>query len=240
VALSKDIPAAIGTLLAEDREPIAADQATTAVFYSISNCQEGLRGVSFGNFLIKQVVEDLKRELPGLNTFVTLSPVPGFAGWLARERADEASSVVTAQDSAVLALLDQPDWDEDADKCEAVRAVLMPIAATYMLRAKTPSGKPADPVARFHLGNGARLERLNFLGDLSPRGMRQAHGLMVNYLYKLDDIETNHERFADKGEVVAATAVRKLLRSDPAAAKSATDKTKASKPQDKIQTKVQD
>ena len=92
MALAKDIPAAIGTLLAEDREPIAADQATTAVFYSISNCQEGLRGVSFGNFLIKQVVEDLKRELPGLNTFVTLSPVPGFAGWLARERADEASS----------------------------------------------------------------------------------------------------------------------------------------------------
>ena len=236
VALAKEIPAAIGTLLAEDREPIAADQATTAVFYSISNCQEGLRGVSFGNFLIKQVVEDLKRELPGLNTFVTLSPVPGFAGWLERERANEASSLVTAQDRAALALLDQPDWNEDAGKREAVRAVLLPIAAAYMLKAKTPSGKPVDPVARFHLGNGARLERLNFLGDLSPRGMKQAHGLMVNYLYKLDDIETNHERFADKGEVVAATAVRKLLRPDPAAASRA-DKAKASKPQDKVQAK---
>jgi malonyl-CoA decarboxylase len=235
VALAKEIPAAIETLLAEDREPIAADQATTAVFYSISNCQEGLRGVSFGNFLIKQVVEDLKRELPGLNTFVTLSPVPGFAGWLERERANEASSLVTAQGRAALALLDQPDWNEDDGKREAVRAVLLPIAAAYMLKAKTPSGKPVDPVARFHLGNGARLERLNFLGDLSPRGMKQAHGLMVNYLYKLDDIETNHERFADKGEVVAATTVRKLLRPDPAA-----DKAKASKPQANVQAKVQD
>jgi malonyl-CoA decarboxylase len=235
VALAKEIPAAIGTLLAEDREPIAADQATTAVFYSISNCQEGLRGVSFGNFLIKQVVEDLKRELPGLNTFVTLSPVPGFAGWLASERANKESSIVTAQDRAALSLLDQIDWNEDAGKREAVKAALIPIAAAYMLKARSPSGKPVDPVARFHLGNGARLERLNFLGDLSPRGMKQAHGLMVNYLYKLDDIETNHERFAAKGEVVAAPAVRKLLRPDPAAPKQTADKSKASKPQDKVQ-----
>jgi malonyl-CoA decarboxylase len=235
VALAKEIPAAIGTLLAEDREPIAADQATTAVFYSISNCQEGLRGVSFGNFLIKQVVEDLKRELPGLNTFVTLSPVPGFAGWLASERANKESSIVTAQDRAALSLLDQIDWNEDAGKREAVKAALIPIAAAYMLKARSPSGKPVDPVARFHLGNGARLERLNFLGDLSPRGMKQAHGLMVNYLYKLDDIETNHERFAAKGEVVAANAVRKLLRPDPAAPKQTTDKSRASKPQDKVQ-----
>jgi malonyl-CoA decarboxylase len=235
VALAKEIPAAIGTLLAEDREPIAADQATTAVFYSISNCQEGLRGVSFGNFLIKQVVEDLKRELPGLNTFVTLSPVPGFAGWLASERANDQSSIVTAQDRAVLSLLDQIDWNEDAGKREAIKAALIPIAAAYMLKARSPSGKPVDPVARFHLGNGARLERLNFLGDLSPRGMKQAHGLMVNYLYKLDDIETNHERFAAKGEVVAANAVRKLLRADPAAPKQANDKGKALKPQDTVQ-----
>jgi len=234
VALDKEIPATIGTLLAEDREPIAADEATTAVFYSISNCQEGLRGVSFGNFLIKQVVEDLKRELPGLNTFVTLSPVPGFAGWLARERADETSTLVTSQDRTVLAQLDEPGWYEDASKRDAVRAALIPIAAAYMLKAKTPSGKPVDPVARFHLGNGARLERLNFLGDLSPRGMSRAHGLMVNYLYKLDDIETNHERFAGQGEVVAATAVRKLLRPDPASPKPDA-KAKTSKAQAKIQ-----
>ncbi|UEM23809.1 malonyl-CoA decarboxylase [Skermanella mucosa] len=214
VALAKDTPSAIGTLLAEDRQPIPAAEATTAVFYSISNCQEGLRGVSFGNFLIKQVVEDLKRELPGLSTFVTLSPVPGFAGWLARERSDEASIMLTSDDKTALAALDRPDWHADTAVRDKVQAALIPAAASYLLKAKSPSGKPVDPVAKFHLGNGARLERLNFLGDLSERGLRQAHGLMVNYLYKLDDIETNHERFAAQGEVVASSAVRKLLRAD--------------------------
>lgn len=214
VALAKDTPAAIGTLLAEDRQPIPADEATTAVFYSISNCQEGLRGVSFGNFLIKQVVEDLKRELPGLSTFVTLSPVPGFAGWLARQRADEASTMLTSDDRSTLEAIDRQGWHSDPAVREKVQATLIPAAACYLLKAKSTSGKPVDPVAKFHLGNGARLERLNFLGDLSERGLRQAHGLMVNYLYKLDDIETNHERFAAQGEVVASSAVRKLLRAD--------------------------
>jgi malonyl-CoA decarboxylase len=170
--------------------------------------------------------------------------VPGFAGWLERERADESSSLLTTEDRAALAQLDEPGWNEDAAKREAVRAALIPVAATYMLKAKTSSGKPVDPVARFHLGNGARLERLNFLGDLSSRGMKQAHGLMVNYLYKLDDIETNHERFAAQGEVVAATSVRKLLRPDPAPQKPASNKAKASKAdadvQAKAQAKVQD
>jgi malonyl-CoA decarboxylase len=214
VALSKEIPSAIGTLLAEDRQPIAADEATTAVFYSISNCQEGLRGVSFGNFLIKQVVEDLKRELPGLSTFVTLSPVPGFAGWLARERADDASIHLTPEDKLALMGLDKPGWHEDPASRDKVKAALIPAAAAYLLKAKSASGKPVDPVAKFHLGNGARLERLDFLGDLSTRGLSQAHGLMVNYLYKLDEIETNHERFAAQGEVVASSAVRKSLRAD--------------------------
>jgi malonyl-CoA decarboxylase len=216
VALTTDIPSAIGPLLAEERTPIATDTATTAVFYSISNCQEGLRGVSFGNFLIKQVVEELKRELPKLTTFVTLSPVPGFAGWLARERAAEAPEVLTAEQKTALAGLDDPDLFSDPKKQDAVREALLSAAAGYMLKAKSPSGKPVDPVARFHLGNGARLERLNFLGDLSAKGLSQAHGLMVNYLYKLDDIEINHERFAAKNEVVAADRVRKLLRADPA------------------------
>ncbi len=157
------------------------------------------------------MVEDLKRELPNLATFVTLSPVPGFAAWLDRERKSATSVALTEADKTTLALLDQPDWPRDPAKRDAVRKVLVPAAAWYLLRAKTPSGKPLDPVARFHLGNGARLERLNFLGDLSDRGLRQAHGMMVNYLYKLDDIETNHERFADRREVVAASGVRKLL-----------------------------
>jgi len=235
VALTTDTPASIAPLLDTSRTPIAARDATTAVFYSISNTQKGLGGVSFGNFLIKQVVDDLKRELPGLDTFVTLSPVPDFAIWLASEREAAASAVLNEENREALALLDEANWHGDPLKAETVRKALLPAAAYYFLKAKTSRSRPIDPVARFHLGNGARLERLNFLGDASPKALQQAHGLMVNYLYKLDDIETNHERFADKGEVVAATTVRKMLRPDPAA-----DKAKASKPQAKVQAKDQD
>jgi malonyl-CoA decarboxylase len=214
VALTTDIPGAIAPLLAMDRTPIPAKEATTAVFYSISNTQKGLGGVSFGNFLIKQVVEDLKRELPNLRTFVTLSPVPGFAAWLARERADESSAFLTDVEKQGLRPLDEPGWHLDPATVETVRRALMPAAAAYFLRAKTPRGRPIDPVARFHLGNGARLERINFLGDVSGKGLRQSHGLMVNYLYDLGHIEKNHEAFAEKGEVVASSTVRKTLRTD--------------------------
>ncbi|MDJ1159114.1 malonyl-CoA decarboxylase [Chelatococcus sp. SYSU_G07232] len=214
VALTGEIPGAIAPLLARKRTPIAAREATTAVFYSISNTQKGLAGVSFGNFLIKQVVEDLKRELPNLKTFVTLSPVPGFAAWLKRERQAEASDALDADAKATLRLLDEPGWHEDAEKAERLRKVLMAAAAWYFLKAKTPKGRPVDPVARFHLGNGARLERLDFLGDTSPKGLEQAHGLMVNYLYALEDIEKNHEAFAAAGEVIASSAVRKLLKNN--------------------------
>ncbi|PZQ46238.1 MAG: MCD, Malonyl-CoA decarboxylase MCD [Rhodovulum sulfidophilum] len=217
VALTEAIPDNVGELLDLARAPIAAEQATTAVFYSISNTQRGLAGVSFGNFLIKQVVEDLKAELPNVKTFVTLSPVPGFAAWLGRERAAEASEILDAGRRAALALLDEPDWHLDPEKAEAARAALIPVAAHYFLKAKDRSGRPVDPVARFHLGNGARLERLNFLGDVSPNGLRQAHGLMVNYLYDLGQIEKNHEAFAEKGLVAASAEVRRAL---PVAASS--------------------
>jgi malonyl-CoA decarboxylase len=214
VALTRDVPNAIADVLDGGRQPIRARDATTAVFYSISNCQEGLRGISFGNFLIKQVVEDLSRELPGLKEFVTLSPVPGFGGWLARERRADVSDALTEADRAALELLDAPGWADDPASAEAVEAALMPAAAWYFLKARSGEGRPIDPVARFHLGNGARLERLNFLGDRSERAMRQACGLMVNYRYKLEDIEANHEAFVGRREVVAAAAVRKLLRED--------------------------
>jgi malonyl-CoA decarboxylase len=214
VALTTEIPGAIAPLLAPDRAPIPAKEATTAVFYSISNTQKGLGGVSFGNFLIKQVVEDLKRELPNLRTFVTLSPVPGFAAWLSAERVDGASALLTEAEKQALRPLDEPGWHLDPATVETVRRALMPAAAAYFLRAKTPRGRPIDPVARFHLGNGARLERINFLGDVSTKGLRQSHGLMVNYLYDLGHIEKNHEAFAEKGEVAASSSVRKLLRSD--------------------------
>jgi malonyl-CoA decarboxylase len=214
VALTRTIPATISDVLRGDRAPIRADEATTAVFYSISNCQQGLRGISFGNFLIKQVVEDLRRELPKLETFVTLSPAPGFSRWLALERHAEASDALDDEDRIRLEALDDPDWASDSTKAAAVQPVLMAAAAWYFLRGRNLHGEPLDPVARFHLGNGARLERINFLADLSSSALRQAHGVMVNYLYKLDDIETNHEAFAGRAEVVAAPRIGRLLRQD--------------------------
>jgi malonyl-CoA decarboxylase len=214
IALTKEIPEAVAPLLDQSRNPIAASEATTAVFYSISNTQKGLGSVSFGNFLIKQVVEDLKRELPSLKTFVTLSPVPGFARWLERERKTDDSASLSPAAKDALRRLDAPDWHADPEIREQVRAVLLPAAAHYFLKAKDSKGRPLDPVARFHLGNGARLERLNFLGDLSPKGLKQSHGLMVNYLYALDEIEKNHEAFAERGTVAASPVVRKTLRAD--------------------------
>lgn len=212
VALTTEIPRAIGELLVSERSVLPAPEATTAVFYSISNCQEGLRGISFGNFLIKQVAEDLKRELPGLDTFVTLSPVPGFARWLAGVAADEAELALTNEERAELA---RPAGEtislDDATKARRDK-LLGQMTAEYMLRARTASGRVIDPVARFHLGNGARLERINVGGNLSARGLRESHGVMVNYRYDLDDIETNHEAFATRNTVVASASVRKLLR----------------------------
>ncbi|MGG7576594.1 malonyl-CoA decarboxylase [Rhizobium sp. Nf11,1] len=211
VALTRSVPKAIADVLDEGREQINADEATTAVFYSISNCQDGLRGISFGNFLIKQVVEDLRRDLPGLKNFVTLSPVPGFARWLAKVRASADGLVLSEAALKTLALLDDPNWPGKENGAAEVERILLPLAARYFLTERTPEGRPVDPVARFHLGNGARLERLNFLGDRSPKAIQQAHGLMVNYLYKLDDIVANHEALAQRGEVIASPAVKNLL-----------------------------
>ena len=216
VALTEAIPDRVGPLLDVGRQPIEAREATTAVFYSISNTQKGLAGVTFGNFLIKQVVQDLKGELPGVRTFVTLSPVPGFAAWLARERAAESSEALDPALRETLRGIDEPGWHLDAIRAETLRPALLAAAAQYFLRAKTASGRPVDPVARFHLGNGARLERLNFLGDLSENGLRQSHGLMVNYLYAPDEIEAHHEAFAEKGLIAASRDVLRFLPAAPA------------------------
>ncbi len=215
VALTETVPDNVGGLLDLDRQPIRAGDASTAVFYSISNTQRGLGGVSFGNFLIKQVVEDLKAELPNIRTFVTLSPVPGFAAWLDRQRKDEASDMLDADQRIGLALLDDAGWHQDPAKAEALRAPLLAAAASYFLRARDHKGRVVDPVARFHLGNGARLERLNFLGDVSANGVRQSHGLMVNYLYDLDRIEANHEGFAERGSIAASDSVKRALPQNP-------------------------
>jgi len=210
VALTESIPGAIAPLLAEDRQPVPVERARTAVFYSISNTQRGLGGISFGNFLIKQVVEELRRELPKLEDFVTLSPVPGFMQWL-----KQASDVpVTDEERALLEQLERPDWFEDAEISTQLRSVVEPLAAYYFLKARTPKGRLIDSVARFHLGNGARLERIDWLGDLSPKGLRESAGIMVNYLYRLEDIEKNHEAYANQGAVAASSAVKKLLKSE--------------------------
>src|SRR5262245_25444896 len=212
VALTRGIPAAIDPILSAKRDPVDPERATTAVFYSISNCQRGLAGVSFGHFLIKQVVEEVSREIPRLATFITLSPAPNFAEWLKRERAKEGSVALSAEDRTALAVLDRPDWWRDEATAEMVLEPLLRAAAWYYLHARGARGTPLDSVARFHLGNGARLERLNFLADTSERALQQSHGLMVNYLYDLEHIEQNHEAYAQQHAIVAASAVTRLAR----------------------------
>lgn len=200
VALTEDIPDAIGPLLADGRPPIDVRAARTAVFYSISNCQKALRGVSFGNFLIKQVAEELKRDFPQLRNFVTLSPVPGFMSWLKRAHPEAPE----------LQALAQPGWQADAAAAERLRPRLQALLASYLFDAKTDIGRPADPVARFHLGNGACIEHVRWLGDVSEKGLRNAAGFMVNYLYDLDNIEANHEAHFKHGTIFASRQVRAL------------------------------
>ena len=213
VAVERDIPGAIAPILASGRQQfVEPDKSRIAVFYSISNCQRGLTGVSFGNFLIKQVVEEICRELPKLTTFVTLSPVPGFARWLAGELKNENSSAISASDRVTFELLERPHWWTDPEIFSQLEEPLMRAAGWYFLRARSKRGTLVDPVARFHLGNGARLERINWLADTSDRAIAQAYGLMVNYLYDLDDIEKNHEAYAEGRAVVASSAVQRLLR----------------------------
>ncbi|MCB1547794.1 MAG: malonyl-CoA decarboxylase [Hyphomicrobiaceae bacterium] len=215
VALTSQVPGSIQLLLGEESKAAdGAEPPTTAVFYSISNCQEGLRGISFGSFLIKQVVEELVREIDTLKTFVTLSPAPNFARWLDRVLANGSDPVASEADRVALQVLKDPGWVDEIED-ESTKDTLLALAAHYYLRAKTSDGRPIDPVARFHLGNGARLERVNWLGDVSSKGLGEAHGLMVNYRYDLKEIERNHEAYANDGVIAASRGVRALLRPEP-------------------------
>ena len=190
VALTETVPSAIHRVIARDRPLIDPQAANCAIFYSISNCQEGLRGIPFGNFLIKQVVGLLKQELPQLSTFATLSPVPGFARWLAEQ---EGAAGVPQGDA------------------------LRTAAARFIVTARDKRGQIADPVGKFHLGNGARLDAVHIAADLSDKGQRQSHGVMVNYLYDLDDIEANHVSLFELDTVATSRTVEELLK--PAKAK---------------------
>jgi malonyl-CoA decarboxylase len=207
VALTAAAPTAIAPLLAERRTPVSPEKAKVAAFYSISNCQQGLAGVNFGNFLIKQVAEEIRREFPLIETFVTLSPVPGFRAWL--DATGDPS--IAALRSTALELAAEGDWSARRDTAARLKAALEPLAAHYLLKARRPDGRVLDPVARFHLGNGASLERIDWEGDLSPKGLAASYGIMVNYLYDLDEIERNHEAFANRGQIAASTVVKKLV-----------------------------
>lgn len=205
VALVDGLATSIGPVLLEvdEAEKKAAErQANTAIFYSISDCQKGLRGISFGNFLIKQVVEELRSELPQLTTFSTLSPIPGFRRWLEKAaQADERVDCVLRKLGGGRSVLEAlPD----------TRTELLGLCARYLLGAE---GGVTDPVARFHLGNGARLGKINYSADTSEKGVAEAFGLMVNYLYEPGSIEDNHEAFTREGVVSHSAEVAMLLRS---------------------------
>ena len=207
VALTQGLASSIQQVIDvpyDEGDEIVAD---TATFYSITNCQTGLRGIQLGNFLIKQVVRELVAELPQLSSFSTLSPVPGFARWLAGAR---ESDLFTDDDRSVLSTLAEPDWYEDSGKAAALRPVLMRACAQYLVRVKQRK-QPADSVARFHLRNGAHLERINWLGDVSPNGLRQSHGLLVNYVYDEAEIPSNHDAYVHEGAVAHSPAVAALL-----------------------------
>ncbi|HTQ74608.1 MAG TPA: malonyl-CoA decarboxylase [Burkholderiales bacterium] len=212
VALTRGLASRVQPLL-ELESPVAdPSSANCAIFYSITNCQEGLRGVSFGNLLIKQVAEDLGREFPKVKTFSTLSPIPGFRRWLAGI-AKERPAV-----AALLAQIDTGRWLDDHAVAADIRRDLVRLCSFYLVHAKQ-GRDPLDPVARFHLGNGARLERLNWLGDISEMGMRRSVGMMVNYVYRLDDVERNHETYARDHHIVATRRFEVLARESLAAPK---------------------
>ena len=202
VALMSDTPAEIAPILNEPAHDLAED-ADTAVFYSINNTLAGLKGVSFGNFLIKQVVAELASELPALTTFVTLSPAPGFAGWL--------TSGADPQASALAEELELGAWINDAEEAERLKPQVEALAARYFTEAKARSGAPRDPVARFHLGNGAAAWRVNWPGDRSDGAVKRAHGLMINYLYEPAAIEAQHEAFVRDGTIATGAPLDAVL-----------------------------
>jgi len=213
VALTDRLADSIQALLDENAPVFDARRADTAIFYSISNTQDGLRGVSFGSFLLKRVIDDLRRDFPRLRHFATLSPLPGFGNWVRTNPAELVAEGVEL-DAAALAA---GAWCGDA-AARRINEALAQLAARYLVQAKSGRGDkraPLDPVARFHLGNGARIERLNPLGDSSPKGLQQSFGMMVNYLYDLDELEQNVESFASDGSIATSAAVRRLARPKP-------------------------
>ena len=221
VALVSGMAGNIQTLLDQSAPTAEAQAQDTAIFYSISNAQDGLRGVSIGNFLIKRVVDALTAELKGLKTFATLSPLPGFLGWLKRTLQDEGEALLNDDEINALggepggallkSVLNDPAWPKDDSRADALRAPLLRLVARYLLEERRESGTAIDSVAHFHLNNGARIEQLNWLADRSPKGMEQSAGIMLNYLYELENIDANHEAYRGDSKIIASQAVRDLV-----------------------------
>lgn len=227
VALVNGLADNVQALLDLDAPVQQPENADTAIFYSISNAQRGLAGISFGNFLIKRVVEDLSNEIPGIKTFATLSPIPGFRVWLDRMLAEGESSLLNKSEHQALnaiggkgrgakgilkEVLNDPTWHKNPEAAGALKAPLTRLCARYLVQEKRKENRAIDPVAHFHLTNGARVEALNWMGDRSEKGYAQSAGMMVNYLYKMDRIESNHEEYTTNGAVPASSSIRGLLR----------------------------
>ena len=222
IALVKGLAKNIQTLLDENAPAIDPDDADTAIFYSITNTQKGLHGIHFGSFLIKRVVDHLSRDLPKLNTFATLSPVPGFTKFIRNLDDDLEKRLITDREQSDLVRIFGSErlkeaiaasgWQLKLNGADEVKNILEKICAYYLTRVKK-DGRALDPVAEFHLNNGARLEYINWMADNSENGIRQSAGIMVNYLYRLSDIEKNHERYRETGSVATSASVNNLLKS---------------------------
>jgi len=224
VALVEGLAGSVQRLLDARAATSDPGRANTAIFYSISNCQQGLAGISFGNFLIKRVAEQLARDLPNIRDFATLSPIPGLRRHIDERLKTEGDAALTPQEiaslvpvtdeargaAAVRRLLDRPSWWDVPAIDKALRPILCRLAARY-LTGTDDKGRALDRVAHFHLGNGAIVEQINWLGDTSANGLKQAYGLMVNYRYKLSDVDANHEAYAN-GKTVASREVRALAK----------------------------
>ena len=226
VALVKGLAGSVQSLLDEKAPLQDTREADTAIFYSISNCQQGLAGISFGNFLIKRVVEELSGEFRNLKTFATLSPIPGFRAWLDGKLAEDQPGLLSDEESASLGsampapsgeqalagILGKRGWWRETGLRKTTEPVLLRLCARYLLVEANGKKRARDPVAHFHLSNGARVERINMLGDTSEKGAKESATLMVNYLYDPAKIEDWHEDYAGEGKRNASTTVRRLAR----------------------------
>lgn len=198
VALTNDVSSSIDEVLNNKREIVAKDTASTAIFYSISNCHRGLKGVSFGTFLIKQVTQHLQQDCVNLEHFLTLSPVIGFTQWLKEQGKEEYIA-------SFQSMIGQENLD-------SLKEQTLSLLAKYFLDAKNKNGEPYEPVARFHLGNGAMLKRLNWCANMSDKGISQSLGLMVNYLYDLEQLEENHEAYTENKDIIVDSSIKQLLK----------------------------